>query len=131
MNLKDRLMFLMSGEGLNANQFCKKADLGNGYVDKIGDSLRRPSIEKIKKAFPNWNINWILTGEGDMLTDDIELLKEETLTNINPLNENEMKRKIEQLEKSLNLAFKEIERLESENNSLKNQLNAGNQKTGA
>lgn len=63
--LKNRLLDLIKEEGLNPNQFYIVTGLGNGYLDKIGNSLRRPTIERISKAFPHWNMEWILTGKGD------------------------------------------------------------------
>lgn len=73
MTLRDRLLKLVDKEGLNANQFYTKTGLGNGFLNTVGESLRKPSIEKLKKTFPHWNIDWLLSGEGEMLlADDIE-----------------------------------------------------------
>lgn len=76
MNLKERLFHLIEIEGLNPNQFYIKTGLGNGYLDKVGDVLRRPTIEKIQKTFPKWNFDWILKEEGSPLT-EIDIPKEE------------------------------------------------------
>lgn len=65
MSLKDRLIELIDNEGLNPNQFYSKTGLGNGFLNTVGETLRKPSIERIEKAFPKWNIKWILTGEGE------------------------------------------------------------------
>lgn len=65
MTLKDRLLELVSDEGLNPNQFYLRTKLANGFLNTVGESLRRPSIEKIETTFPHWNIDWILTGKGD------------------------------------------------------------------
>jgi len=66
MTLKERMFLLIEKEGLNPNQFYIKSGLGNGYLDKVGEVLRRPTIEKIQRTFPHWNLNWILKEEGDM-----------------------------------------------------------------
>lgn len=63
--LKERLLILIEEEGLNPNQFYVKSGLANGFLNTVGDKLRKPSIEKIINAFPYWNIEWILTGEGE------------------------------------------------------------------
>lgn len=65
MTLKERMFYLIEKEGINPNQFYTKSGLGNGYLDKIGDSFRKPTIEKIKKSFPHWNIDWILQEKGE------------------------------------------------------------------
>lgn len=65
--VKDRLLFLIEKEGLNPNKFYIRSGLSNGYIDKVGDKINKSTREKIEKAFPHWNIYWILTGEGEML----------------------------------------------------------------
>ena len=65
MTLKERMLYLIEKEGLNPNQFYIQSGLGNGYLDKIGDSFRKPTIEKIEKAFPHWNMVWILEEKGE------------------------------------------------------------------
>lgn len=66
MALKDRLQFLIDKEGLNPNQFYVKTGLGNGFLNTVGEKLRKPSVEKIEKSFPHWNIDYIQTGKGEM-----------------------------------------------------------------
>lgn len=64
MCLKNRLLEMINGEGINPNKFYQKTRLGNGFLDKVGIKLKNPSIEKISAAFPNWNIDYLQTGEG-------------------------------------------------------------------
>ena len=65
MSLKNRLLELISLEGLNPNQFYVKTGLGIGFLDKVGEKLKRPSVEKISATFPRWNIDYLRTGEGE------------------------------------------------------------------
>ena len=86
MTLKERMFYLIEKEGINPNQFYTKSGLCNGYLDKVGYSFRKPTIEKIKKSFPHWNIDWILSEKG-------EPISESTNTNIEvleaiPINQN-------------------------------------------
>lgn len=69
MTLKERMFYLIEKEGLNPNQFYTASGLGNGYLDKIGDSFRKPTIEKIEKSFPHWNMDWILYEKGEPVLD--------------------------------------------------------------
>lgn len=84
MTLKERMFYLIEKEGLNPNQFYTVSGLGNGYLDKIGDSFRKPTIEKIQKSFPNWNIDWILYEKGEPIIvfpkKKIEILEASPLT---------------------------------------------------
>jgi DNA-binding XRE family transcriptional regulator/SOS-response transcriptional repressor LexA len=64
--IKERLQKLLEEEGLNPNQFYVKTGLANGFLNTVGETLRKPSIEKIQKAFPRWNIAYIIEGTGNM-----------------------------------------------------------------
>ena len=86
MTLKERMFYLIEKEGLNPNQFYTISGLGNGYLNNVGESFRKPTIEKIKKSFPHWNMDWILYEKGEPMTNiskgNIEILE------AIPLNQN-------------------------------------------
>lgn len=65
MVLRERLLELIICEELNPNQFYVKTGLGNGFLDKVGERLKSPSVEKISRTFPHWNIDYLQTGEGE------------------------------------------------------------------
>ena len=51
-------------------EFCRKADLNRGLVDKLSKGLHSPrldTLQKIKDAFPETNMNWLISGKGDVL----------------------------------------------------------------
>ena len=68
MTLKERMFYLIEKEGLNPNQFYTISGLGNGYLNNVGESFRKPTIEKIKKSFPHWNMDWILYEKGEPIS---------------------------------------------------------------
>lgn len=65
--LKERILAFIEKMGLTKAQFEKNAGLSNGFVDKSGDNSRRSSLDKISTAYPQLNMVWLLTGEGEML----------------------------------------------------------------
>lgn len=65
--LKYRLLQIIEKLGITKSQFEKKVGFSNGFVDKSGDNTRKSSLDKISIAYPNININWLMTGEGEML----------------------------------------------------------------
>ncbi|WP_407430589.1 helix-turn-helix transcriptional regulator [Arcticibacter sp.] len=67
MTVSDRIKIYINYLGIDTRSFEVKAGLSNGFVNKIGHSLRQKSIAQIKEAYPELNINWILTGAGEML----------------------------------------------------------------
>ena len=56
--------------GIEVKAFEKSAGLSNGFVSKVGDTIRPASFDKILSEYPQLNKNWILTGVGSMLLDD-------------------------------------------------------------
>lgn len=66
MTVKDRILDFIKVEGITVKNFETKASLSNGYIRQL---RKAPSIEKISlisAAFPQLNINWLQTGEGQM-----------------------------------------------------------------
>ena len=59
--------------------FCRKTDLGRGLVDKLSAGDNQPRFDtliKIKDAFPQTNMNWLVSGKGEVLEDvkdDVEI----------------------------------------------------------
>ena len=47
--------------------FEKKVGLSTGFVNNVGDSIRKTSLEKILSIYPELNTAWLLTGVGEML----------------------------------------------------------------
>ena len=62
------LSFLEFIEEKNA-VFEKKAGLSNGFVNNIGDNVRKNTIKKIKTAYPQFNTDWWETGVGNMINE--------------------------------------------------------------
>lgn len=71
MTTKERLISFLAYIGISQGGFEKKVGLSTGFVNNIGDSIRRTSLDKISSIYPDLNIAWLLTGVGDMLTSDV------------------------------------------------------------
>ena len=53
-------------------EFCRKANLNRGLVDKLAADAHSPrldTLQKIKNAFPQTNMNWLISGQGYVLED--------------------------------------------------------------
>lgn len=65
-NIKDRLTKLLATLGLTHEEFQDRCSLGSGFASRISPMTRKASFDKIKNAFPSVNINWLITGKGEM-----------------------------------------------------------------
>lgn len=80
MNTIEIIKEILDQEQLSPAAFAKKCglvatqiyDLNSGKIKKISSGV----ANKIIKAFPHYSLQWVLTGEGDMLNDSSEIEEE-------------------------------------------------------
>jgi transcriptional regulator with XRE-family HTH domain len=64
---KSRLKAFIKSQGLSLTEFCRIIGVSSAYVTSIRKSIQPDKLETIKDKFPNLNIGWLVTGDGDML----------------------------------------------------------------
>ncbi|NDV65036.1 hypothetical protein [Bacteroides sp. 224] len=66
----ERIQYIINELNLNRNSFSMAIGIGNNVtITRIINEKRKPSwstIQKIAKRFPQYNLDWILTGTGDI-----------------------------------------------------------------
>ena len=67
MSLQERIVKFIEFKGLSVQSFERQCGLSNGSVSKMTDNTRFRTLEKISNVYPDLNISWLRTGEGDML----------------------------------------------------------------
>jgi len=70
MVMKDRLILFLAHLGMGQTKFEEKVGLSRGFVNNIGESIKEKTIKKITDVYPELNVNWLKTGEGEMLKSD-------------------------------------------------------------
>jgi hypothetical protein len=74
----DRLMQFIKYAGLSARQFDISIGASNGYtlrMKKNSASIGSDVIENIIQKYPQLNLIWLITGEGEMLNPDLATLQ--------------------------------------------------------
>ena len=66
MGIRERLRKFIDYKGISRYIFYKDLGLSNGFLDKEGN-IGSDKCEKIIYQYPDLNIIWLITGEGDML----------------------------------------------------------------
>lgn len=71
----DRLDMFLKFRNLNDNQVTINTGIGNGIIGKgrKRGSLSQDNISKLLLSFPELNANWLFTGNGEMLSDQIQV----------------------------------------------------------
>ena len=68
MTISDRIRHFADNQGITVKSFENAAGLSNGYVNGIRKGIGSEKLADILRAFPELNRNWLLFGEGEMLT---------------------------------------------------------------
>lgn len=71
MGIKERIFLLLETLGVSKAEFERKSSLSNGYLNNFKGSLGADKLEGILKAYPEINMTWLLTGEGEMLKSSV------------------------------------------------------------
>ena len=66
MTTKERIVLLAEDNGLLKNNLTKKAGIGRGFFDKMDAAVSDKQLAKILAAFPAVNLEWLVTGDGQM-----------------------------------------------------------------
>ena len=65
--LQERLKTFLNSEDISVRAFERQCDIKTGTASKMTEKSYGTTFHKIAKAFPQLNINWLKTGEGEML----------------------------------------------------------------
>jgi len=114
----DRIKEVIKWSGLNANAFAKKVGYDRGQVIydiiKGKNKITGKISVNIVKSYPEINLNWILTGEGNMLKEQPDnAVANEQLGTYEPKNENDTVPRLEYefIKKQLEEKDKQISKL--------------------
>ncbi len=68
-SVKQRLMTFLKYKNLSQSKFEKVVGLSNGYLSQLRHAPGVDKISMIISTFPELNKEWLLTGEGEMLSE--------------------------------------------------------------
>ena len=66
-SVKERLIKFLDFKKISKTKFGETIGVSPAYVTSMRDSISREKIEKIKNHYPELDIEWLLTGKGEML----------------------------------------------------------------
>lgn len=74
MSIQERISQFIENKGVTPYKFCKDVGFSMGYLDKRG-AIGTDKYLKIIEHYPELNPEWLLTGKGEMLKNDIPVTK--------------------------------------------------------
>ena len=69
--VKERLIAFINYLGMSKNAFENACGLSTRYVSNISASVSPDKLKQISLKFPELNVEWLLTGQGDMLRETL------------------------------------------------------------
>lgn len=66
-DIVERASSFLKYKHMNSAEFERYSGLANGMFKKLSEKTRNQTFDRISKAFPELDINWLRTGEGEML----------------------------------------------------------------
>jgi len=120
-NIKQRLNEFLIYKKIGQRTFERMVKLSNGYINNIKSSIGSDKLQNIIYAFPELNILWLLTGDGEMIntTQKSSKVEEPSIDYISNIDYKE--KYLEVLEKYFVLN-EEIRQLKSEPSQKKKQV---------
>lgn len=67
MSVKERLTTFVKSLNISKSEFCRQIGTSNAFISSIRVSIQQDKIQSIASKYPQLNISWLLTGEGEML----------------------------------------------------------------
>ena len=70
LSIIKRFEAVRNNEGLNKSQFEKRLNKSSGYLNMLKKRDSNPGvdvIEKFNQEFPDYSLNWLISGNGEML----------------------------------------------------------------
>lgn len=68
--VKDRLIAFLEEKGINKSEFGRRIGVSSAFITSMRKSIQPDKVRSIKEQFPDLNIEWLLTGEGEMLANN-------------------------------------------------------------
>lgn len=72
MTPKDRLLMYAKTKNISKREFGRRSGLSETYIETVKENITSKTRLKIERAFPDLNMDWVITGEGDMLVSEKE-----------------------------------------------------------
>ena len=67
MDIKSRIYDFLQFSKITPAEFERKTGLSNGYLNNIKNTVGADKVNKIILAYPSLNLEWLITGKGEML----------------------------------------------------------------
>lgn len=101
--IKERLISFLNYLGIGQNKFETSVGWPTSSISKMNNNISSKKISDIRKVYPNFNIDWLLTGDGSMILPVPTYSTEEEAMFANTELYKSMKKQIEELQGKMSI----------------------------
>lgn len=65
--MKERILEFLLYKGITQRAFCRNIGMSENWVATMRSTCRNDTLLKIEECYPELNMKWLTSGEGDML----------------------------------------------------------------
>lgn len=123
MTTKDRTLSFIAYKGLSVKKFEEMCGLSNGYVNSMRSGYGSGKLAGVLATFPELSMNWLVSGEGEMLKSEVSQSAKGDNTinvsgnnvdmrNINQSKSSDDAKRIKELEKRIEELLEDKKRLQ-------------------
>ena len=113
--VKERLMKYLYKKDIKSNYFCSKIGVSAAFISSMRKSIQPDKLYSIAVNFPDLNIEWLLTGQGNMYRKSYENVNKEDMELLSVVKK--FQDQIEKKDEEISILKKRIEELEGKPSS--------------
>lgn len=81
MNVKERLTEYLNIKGISKTAFGRLVGVSPSYINSIRKSIQPDKLDSIAQNYPDLNIDWLMTGKGEMLR-NAQIINDECIESV-------------------------------------------------
>lgn len=91
--MKDRVKQYLKLNGITQREFCDAIGVVHSYLSSVNKDIPQKKLLKIRCAYPDLNIEWLITGQGNMLleTQQVDVVKIKEALSLEQLYEDNLR----------------------------------------
>lgn len=85
VKMKKRFQIWLDSNDINATKLAEKIDVSRATISHILSGRNKPSIDlldKILRKYPDFNLNWLVSGIGNMINDNQKILNKKNIQKV-------------------------------------------------
>ena len=85
VKMNKRFQIWLDSNHINATKLAEKIDVSRATISHILSGRNKPSIDlldKILRKYPDFNLNWLVSGIGNMINDNQKILNKKNIQKV-------------------------------------------------